>query len=441
MSRVAENLMPPLVPPPASLHQIAGYRLLRLLGHGGMSDVYLGYDGRAGFPVAVKILAADLAQDQVQVDRFEREAKICTRLNHPNIVLGLDSGQDEQTGRRFLVLEYVDGPNAQALLDRIGRLDVTDVAHIALAIARALEHLHAEQLVHRDIKPANILLSPDGEARLTDLGLVKWNDKSSAPLTATFAGFGTSNYMPLEQARNAHFVDGRSDIFALGATLYHLATGRVPFPGDDHGEITRMKEAGTFTPARLLNPKIPESLETILHKMLARDPRRRYQTAGDLIVALERTGLAVGYPSYGDLTLIRCGPTLAHSTEPTRPDLRLQQKDAPETPRDAIVWYLSYKGRKGDFCLKKGTTEQVIDAVRSGKLTGKLLASRQRDRHYRPILDFPEFHCLASDLSKDPNGGVGRQMRFRSRLTAIAAAITFFCLTAAVVCRFFVRDS
>lgn len=442
MTRLAHTPLTPLVPPPDGLHQIGGYRLLRLLGQGGMAEVYLGYDGQAGFPVAVKVLAANLSNDQVQIGRFEREAQLTTRLNHLNIVRGLDSGLDARTGRRYLVLEYIDGPNAEIVLEQRGRFDVTEVAHIALAMARALEHLHVRQFVHRDIKPANILLSPDGEAKLADLGLVKWSDKSISQLTATWAGFGTSNYMPLEQALNAHFVDGRSDIFALGATLYHLVTGRVPFPGDDHNEIIRMKEAGHFTPARMLNSDIPHSLESILSKMLSRDPRQRFQTASELIVAFEKTGLAAGLPSYADLSQLHREPTIAPSTEPTRPDLRVAQERDREKSDEKTIWYLSYKGRKGDFCLRKGTTDQVIDAVRSGKLQGKVLASRQRDRHFRPLLDYPEFHALHDHVS-DPS----KYKRDRRRLswcqriaTGVALVAVLTCLTAALACRFLVQS-
>lgn len=442
MARLAHSQLAPLVPPPDGLHLLGGYRLLRLLGQGGMSEVYLGYDGQAGFPVAVKVLAANLAQDQIQVDRFEREAKLSTRLNHVNIVRGLDSGLDTPTGRRYLVMEYIDGPSAQAVLDQQGRMDVADAVHVALAMGHALEHLHARHFVHRDIKPANILLAPDGAAKLTDLGLVKWNDKSQSQLTANWAGFGTSNYMPHEQALNAHFVDGRSDIFALGATLYHLLTGRVPFPGDDHNEIMRMKAAGHFTPTRLLNPKIPESLAAILHTMLAKDPRQRFQSASELIVALERTGLATGLPSYADLGQLRLEPTVAHSTEPTRPDLRMVQPAGANETNLPTIWYLSYKGRLGEFRLRRATTDQVLAAVRSGKLGGKVLASRQRDRHFRPLTDFPEFHVLLDSLSLTTRTSTRpRRLSWCRRLmTGLGLAAVLCCLTAAVVCRILVQS-
>src|SRR5579871_208863 len=239
------------------INAIGRYRVLRLVGKGGMSEVYLGYDDRAGEPVAIKLMSANLADDPLQLERFERETLLTQKLNHINIVRGLDAGRDVATKRRYLVLEYVDGPSALVEVERQKRLEINDAVQIAMAIGRALEHLHAGGFVHRDIKPDNILLSPCGEAKLIDLGLVKWEENGSASLTATSDGFGTSYYMPIEQALNAHFVDARSDIFALGATLYHLLAGRVPFPGEDHREVTRAKDAGVFMPASQYNPRVP----------------------------------------------------------------------------------------------------------------------------------------------------------------------------------------
>src|SRR5262249_2236095 len=154
-------------------------------------------------------------------------------LNHPNIVRNLTVGQDRATGKHYLVLEYVDGPSAHALLDRFGRLPVGDAVHVALDVARALEHAHSRNVVHRDIKPDNILITTSGVAKLSDLGLAKRTDEASH-LTGARQGFGTPYYMPYEQAMNARLADGRSDIYALGATLYHLVTGEVPFPGSSH---------------------------------------------------------------------------------------------------------------------------------------------------------------------------------------------------------------
>src|SRR5438067_5591546 len=207
--------------PAHDLRRLGEFRILRRLGEGGMGAVYLAYHEANDRQVALKVLADGLASNQTYVDRFYREAKSGALLNHPNIVRTLGAGQDRVTGKHYLVMEFVDGPSAHALLDRFGRLPVADAVHVVLDVARALEHAQSRNIVHRDIKPDNILITRTGVAKLADLGLAKRTDESSN-LTLARQGFGTPYYMPYEQAMNARTADGRSDIYALGATLYHL---------------------------------------------------------------------------------------------------------------------------------------------------------------------------------------------------------------------------
>src|SRR3954467_8642228 len=160
----------PAAPPPAGpagdLRRLGHYRILRRLGEGGMGAVYLGYHEGNDAQVAIKVLGEALAGNQSYVDRFYREAKSGALLNHPNIVRSLAAGQDRATGKHYLVLEFVDGPSAQNLLDGQGRLAVGDAVHVALDVARALEYAHSRNFVHRDIKPDNILLAKSGLAKL-----------------------------------------------------------------------------------------------------------------------------------------------------------------------------------------------------------------------------------------------------------------------------------
>src|SRR5262249_8676005 len=278
---------------------LGNVRILRRLGGGGMGSVYLGYHEEHKCQVAVKVLSEQLADNEAALARFYREAKSVTLLNHPNIVRGLAMGQDETTGRHFMVLEYVDGPSAELLLDQFGKLSVSDALHIVLDIAHALEYLHSRNFIHRDIKPGNILITKTGVAKLADLGLAK-SVSDASHLTAHHQGFGTPYYMPYEQAVSARKVDGRGDIYALGATLYHLVTGDVPFPGQSPLEVVEKKSAGVFPPASSVNPDVSEALDIILDKMLAREPADRYQTASELIIDLERSKLAAPLPSFVD---------------------------------------------------------------------------------------------------------------------------------------------
>jgi serine/threonine protein kinase len=406
-------------PPPGMpgdlLHEVrtlGGYRLLRQLGEGGMGAVYLGYHEGTDQQVAIKVLADHLASNQAYIDRFYREAKSGALLNHPNIVRTLNVGQDQATGKYYLVLEFVDGPSAQALLDKQGRLALGDAVHIALDVARALEHAHSRNIVHRDIKPDNILITRSGVSKLVDLGLARRLDEASH-LTAARQGFGTTYYMPYEQAINAKYADGRSDIYALGATLYHLVTGSVPFSGDNHLEVVEKKNQGLFTPASKLNPAVPPVLDHILSRMLARDPRDRYQTASELIVDLERSRLAAAVPTFADPNQALQDPwvqrCLASSAEPTRldpempplpststiePNLGSADAIPAATPSDG-VWVLRYRNPAGKLCRVQANTEQIVLRLRRGRLSAKVEARHANGKDYHPLSFYPEFKDIS----------------------------------------------
>lgn len=370
------------------------YRILRRLGEGGMGAVYLAYHDRQETQVAIKVLGEQLAINQDFVDRFYREAKSGALLNHPNIVRTITAGQDRTTGKHYLVLEFVDGPTGQGLLSELGSLSVGDAVHITLDIARALEHAHSRNIVHRDIKPDNILITRAGVAKLADLGLARRTDEASH-LTAARQGFGTSFYMPYEQAVSAKKADGRSDIYALGATLYHLVTGQVPFNGENHLEVVENKLRGDYPAASTLNAKIPAALDRILSRMLARDPPDRYQTASELIVDLERSGLSAEVPSFADPDLARQDPWVqacrASAGQPTQPNLeapakKLEAEQAPE------FWRFRYRDRSGQWCNGRVTTEQLLHRLREGRVPAEAEVCRPGQDAFRPVSSFPEFY-------------------------------------------------
>jgi serine/threonine-protein kinase len=392
---------PSILDPDEPLQTLGKFRLLRRLGEGGMGAVYLGYAEDENRPVAIKVLADHLADNQASVDRFYREARSGALLNHPNIVRNLLVGQDHATGKHYFVMEYVDGPSALQLLQRYQRLAVGDAVHIILDIARGLEHAHSRNVVHRDIKPDNILMTLSGVAKLADMGLAKRTDEASH-LTHARQGFGTPYYMPYEQAMNAKYADGRSDIYALGATLYHLITGEVPFPGDNHIEIVSKKDLGFYVPASALVKTVPVVLDDILERMLARDPPGRYQTVSELIVDLDRANLSAAVPSFVDEDLALRDPLvrqrLTAPAQPTSPDLQMPANAArPERDgENPDIWYVRYRDRQGHWCKARATTRQVLQRLGDGVLSTEAQASHQPQGDFRALRGYDEFRLAVA---------------------------------------------
>ena len=374
---------------------LGDYRVLRRLGEGGMGAVYLGYHEKQGQQVAIKVLPDALASNPGFVARFYREARSGATLNHPNIVHGIGVDQDPATHKHYLVLEFVDGTSAHALLDRFGRLNVGDAVHVTLDVARALEHAHSRNIIHRDIKPDNILITRAGVAKLADFGLAKRTDEASH-LTAARQGFGTSYYMPYEQALNAQKADSRSDIYALGATFYHLLTGEVPFPGANHLEVVEKKQSGDFIPASLVHADVPSALDPILDKMLARNPRDRYQTASELIVDLERSGLAAPLPSFADSDLALQDPWIRARMVSTAQPTRAETEAPGDTPPivNGDHWQVRYRNREGQWRQVRATTAQLADRVRAGRIPPGTKARRTGETVFRPLDQFAEFQAI-----------------------------------------------
>jgi serine/threonine-protein kinase len=388
----------PFTPSGTYLRTLGEYRLLRRLGQGGMGSVYLGYEEGQKRQVAIKVLSEQLASNQAYVERFYREAKSGALLDHPNIVRCITAGQDPESGKHYLVLEFVDGPSAHALLDRQGRLSVGDAVHLVLDISRGLEHAHSRNIVHRDIKPDNILITQSGVAKLADLGLAKRLDEVSH-LTGVQVGFGTLDYIPYEQAINAKQADVRSDIYALGGTLYHLLTGEVPFPAKNYLEVAEKKLQGDFIPASTHNPEVPAALDRILAKMLAPEPGDRYQVVSELIVDLERANLAAPVPSFADPERVLQDPLvrerLTAPAQATQLDVQAQiQKDAAANG-SPDSWFLRYRNRDGQWCKSKMTTEEVLARLKEGKLSRNVEASRHSRGEFRALATYAEFRQAA----------------------------------------------
>ncbi|MCU0251291.1 MAG: protein kinase [Vicinamibacterales bacterium] len=273
---------------------VSHYRILKLLGRGGMGTVYQAEDTRLGRQVALKFLPADLASDRHALDRFQREARAASALNHPHICTIHDI--DEAAGEPFIAMELLEG---QTLKEHIqGRpLPAPEVVELALQLADALEAAHAKGIIHRDIKPANVFVTARGSAKLLDFGLAKVaadaRAAAEAPtvpaewMTGAGVALGTVGYMSPEQVRGEG-LDGRTDLFSFGVVLYEMVTGRAPFQGATAGAVLgAILHMAPAAPLRL-NPELPAALERIVNRLLEKDRALRYQSAADLVVDLQR---------------------------------------------------------------------------------------------------------------------------------------------------------
>jgi len=268
----------------AGVQQLGVYKLARKLGEGGMGAVYLATDP-SGKSVAVKVLPRHLGMNAEFVKRFRREADAATQLKHPNIIGATFAGED--LGYHYYVMEYCDGMPLDKLLLAQKTLPIAQAISISLEVARGLKYAHDLGIIHRDIKPSNIILARNGEAKLLDLGLSKnIGDSALSFKTVTGAVLGTPHYISPEQAQGEKNVDGRSDIYSLGATLYHLITGRTPFDGATALEILS-KHVNTVLPnPQDLREEIPDPLVHVLERMMAKEPADRYRDCGELITDL-----------------------------------------------------------------------------------------------------------------------------------------------------------
>lgn len=261
------------------------YETLEHIGSGGMADVYKARCLKTNRYVAVKVLRKEYSEDETLIRRFTSEARSTADLHHPNVVSILDEGNDQ--GIHYIVMELAEGMTLKRYIRRYGRLSVRETVDFAIQIAGGIQAAHEHGIVHRDIKPQNIIVSDSGKIKVTDFGIAK----AATGDTIASSTMGSVRYLSPEQARGG-YSDARSDIYSLGITMYEMATGKVPFDGENTVAIALMHLRDEIVPPRNYFPDIPVSLENIILKCTRKKPEERYQTAEELIADLKQVFLS-----------------------------------------------------------------------------------------------------------------------------------------------------
>ncbi|NOZ22070.1 MAG: serine/threonine protein kinase [Planctomycetes bacterium] len=265
--------------------KINGYEIIRRVGRGGMGAVFMAKQVNMNRTVALKVLSQAAMSNTKFVERFQREAQIVASLRDKNIVAAFDYG--ESNGWHYMAMEFVEGLTVKKLVNRTGPLPEEQAVRIALDVASALKHAHAQNIIHRDVKPGNIMLDPDGVAKLCDLGMAKLSEGEDGSITRIGTTIGTPYYMSPEQARGETELDGRTDIYSLGTTLFYMLTGDVPFK--DPSSAVVMAKHITADPPWLadVNSSLSDDISRVVAKMLAKNKQDRYANADELMHDLE----------------------------------------------------------------------------------------------------------------------------------------------------------
>ncbi|MFM8274740.1 MAG: protein kinase domain-containing protein [Gemmata sp.] len=284
----------PTPPPAGDAPSITGrclghYELIEAIGAGGMAAVLKARDLELGRIVALKILPQEAARDPESVTRFKQEARSAAKLDHENIARVYSCGEDQ--GLHFIAFEFVEGDDLRVVIDRRGPLPAAECVGYMMQVAAGLNHAAERGVVHRDIKPSNILITPDGRAKIVDMGLARYlGSEVNGGVTQSGVTLGTFDYISPEQALDPRRADVRSDVYSLGCTFYHALTGRPPVPEGTAARKLRAHQEDDFLDPRVLNPAVPDELAAVLARMMMKDPAARYQTPTELIAHLK--GLA-----------------------------------------------------------------------------------------------------------------------------------------------------
>jgi serine/threonine protein kinase len=281
----AERLKESLKESKAAAHQIPGYKIVGKLGAGAMAVVYKARQLSLNRMVAIKILPKRFSENPEYVERFYKEGQAAGRLNHHNIVRAIDVG--EAGGYHYFVMEYVEGKTIADDLAAGKVFEEAEALDIIIQVAKALAHAHACSLIHRDVKPKNIMISTNGTVKLADMGLARETTDIEAAQSEAGKAYGTPYYIAPEQIRGKIDIDGRADIYGLGATLYHMLTGRVPFMAEDSADVMRKHLREKLIPPDHINTSLSAGVSEVIEIMMAKRKEKRYNDIEELLTDLE----------------------------------------------------------------------------------------------------------------------------------------------------------
>lgn len=358
----------------ATPQQIGLYDLIYKIAEGGMGAVYKARNQTTGEIVAVKIIPSETAKNPILMKRFEQEFKAASLLDHPNIVKAIEYCS---TGPNpFLVMEFVDGESLGQRVERDGAVEERLAIHYITQVCDGLHRAHKQGIIHRDVKPDNIIVTAEGVAKLTDMGLVK-DVEGELNLTRTGRGLGTPHFMAPEQFRNAKNADVKCDVYSLGATLYMMVTGEVPFSKTSPLECWLKKTKNEYPAPRVVNPKLSERTAWAIQRAMSADPKERPASCREFVEDL------TGQP----------WRTRANPGSGAVPQVSTANPNA-VSAND--LWYLVYKGATGEQYTVKGTTESIRQNVKAGYLgePSSVYVCRTKTGQFLALRSVPEFRDL-----------------------------------------------